>query len=108
MTLLRAASRTMLASYFVTSGIKAFRQPEPLVPAAEPVADRLVTLVKRYAPAQVAGYVPEDTRTLVRVNGAAQALGGLALASGKGRRLGALVLAASLVPSTLAKYPFWT
>lgn len=108
MTLLRAASRTMLASYFVTSGYKAFRQPDVLVPAAEPVADRLVPLVKKYAPAQVGGYVPEDTRTLVRVNGAAQVLGGLALASGKGRRLGAVVLAASLVPSTLAKYPFWT
>jgi len=108
MTLLRAASRTMLASYFVTSGYKAFRQPDVLVPAAEPVADRLVPLVKKYAPAQVGTYVPEDTRTLVRVNGAAQVLGGLALATGKGRRLGAAVLAASLVPSTLAKYPFWT
>jgi len=108
MTLLRAASRTMLASYFVTSGYKAVRQPDALVPAAEPVADRLVPLLKKYAPAQVAGYVPEDTKTLVRVNGAAQLLGGLALATGKGRRVGAVVLAASLVPSTLARHPFWT
>jgi uncharacterized membrane protein YphA (DoxX/SURF4 family) len=108
MTLLRAASRTMLASYFVSSGIKAVRHPELLVPAAEPVADRLVPMAKRYAPSQVAGYVPEDTTTLVRVNGAAQVLGGLALATGRGRRLGAVVLAASLVPSTLARHPFWT
>ena len=108
MTLLRAASRTMLASYFVTNGYKAFRQPDALVPAAEPVADRLVPLAKKYAPAQVAGYLPEDTRTLVRVNAAAQVLGGLALATGKGRRVGAVVLAASLVPSTLARHPFWT
>jgi uncharacterized membrane protein YphA (DoxX/SURF4 family) len=108
MTLLHAASRTMLASYFVSSGIKAVRHPELLVPAAEPVADRMVPLLKKYAPAQVAGYVPEDTKTLVRVNGAAQVLGGLALATGKGRRLGAVVLAASLVPSTLARHPFWT
>ena len=108
MTLFHAASRTMLASYFVSSGIKAVRHPELLVPAAEPVADRMVPLAKKYAPAQVAGYVPEDTKTLVRVNGAAQVLGGLALATGKGRRLGAVVLAASLVPSTLARHPFWT
>jgi uncharacterized membrane protein YphA (DoxX/SURF4 family) len=108
MTLFHAASRTMLASYFVSSGIKAVRHPELLVPAAEPVADRMVPLAKKYAPAQVAGYVPEDTKTLVRVNGAAQVLGGLALATGKGRRLGAIVLAVSLVPSTLARHPFWT
>lgn len=108
MTLLRAASRTLLASYFVSSGVKAVRNPDALVEAAQPVADRLVPLLKKYAPAQVAGVVPDDTKTLVRVNGAAQIFGGLALATGKGRRLGALVLAASLVPSTLAKYPFWT
>lgn len=108
MTLLRAASRTLLASYFVSSGVKALRDPDALVPAAQPVTDRLVPLVKQYAPASVSGYVPEDARTLVRVNGAAQVFGGLALATGKGRRLGALVLAASLVPSTVAKYPFWS
>ena len=108
MTLLRATARTLLASYFVASGYKSVRHPELLVPAAEPVTDRLVPLVKKYAPAQVAGYVPEDTKTLVRVNGAAQVLGGLALASGKGRRLGSLVLATSIIPSTLAKHPFWT
>jgi len=108
MTLLRAAARTLLASYFVVSGVKAVKDPTPLVPAAEPLADRLVPLVKRYAPAQVAASIPEDAATLVRINGALQLVGGLALASGKGRRLGAAFLAASLIPSTLAKYPFWT
>ncbi|HEY5821879.1 MAG TPA: DoxX family membrane protein [Propionibacteriaceae bacterium] len=108
MTLLRAAARTMLASYFVVSGIKAVRDPGPLVPAAEPVADRFVPMIKQYAPAQVAGYIPEDAKTLVRVNGAVQLLGGLALASGKGRRVGSLLLAGSLIPSTIAKHPFWT
>jgi uncharacterized membrane protein YphA (DoxX/SURF4 family) len=108
MTLLRAGARTMLASYVIVNGVKAVRNPDPLVPAAEPVADRVVPLVKKYAPQQVATVVPEDTASLVRANGAAQVLGGLALASGKGRRLGALLLAGSLVPSTLAKHPFWT
>ena len=98
----------MLASYFISSGVKAVRNPAPLAPLAEPVADKLVPFVKKYAPEQVAGFVPEDTETLVRVNGALQIVGGLALATGKGRRVGALLLAGSLVPSTLAKYPFWT
>ena len=42
MTLLRFAARTMLASYFVASGVKALRDPEALVPAAEPLIDRVV------------------------------------------------------------------
>jgi hypothetical protein len=42
MTLLRAVSRTMLASYFIASGVKALRDPAPLVPLAEPLADRFV------------------------------------------------------------------
>jgi uncharacterized membrane protein YphA (DoxX/SURF4 family) len=108
MTLLRAAARTMLASYFVVSGVKALRDPDPLLPAAEPLADKFVPLVKQYAPEQFANLIPEDAATLVRVNGAAQVLGGLALATGKGRRLGALLLAGSILPSTIAKHPFWT
>ena len=68
----------------------------------------MVPLIKEYAPQQVAGYIPEDAKTLVRVNGATQVVGGLALASGKGRRMGALLLAGSLVPSTIAKHPFWS
>lgn len=108
MTLLRAGARTMLASYFIVNGVKAVRNPDPLVPAAEPVADRVVPMLKKYAPQQVATVIPEDTANLVRANGAAQVIGGLALASGKGRRLGALLLAGSLVPTTLARHPFWS
>ena len=108
MTLLRAAYRTMLASYFIASGVKALRDPDSLVPHAEPLTDRVVPLIKEYAPQQVTGYIPEDAKTLVRVNGATQVVGGLALASGKGRRMGALLLAGSLVPSTIAKHPFWS
>ena len=108
MSLLRAIPRTMLASYFVAAGIKAIRDPESLVPAAEPLVDRVVPLLKEYTPEQVAGYVPENTVTLVRINGIAQVVGGAALATGKGRRLGALLLAGSLIPSTIAKHPFWT
>jgi len=97
----------MLASYFISSGVKAVRNPAPLAPLAEPLADKIVPLVKQHAPDEVSGFVPEDPTTLVRINGAVQIIGGLALASGRGRRVGALLLAGSLVPSTLAKYPFW-
>jgi uncharacterized membrane protein YphA (DoxX/SURF4 family) len=108
MTLLRAVARTLLASQFVVSGFKALKNPQPLVPAAEPLVERWVPVVKKYAPEQVADFIPEDTLTLVRINGALELFGGIALATGKGRRLGALLLAASLIPSTVAKYPFWS
>src|SRR4029453_18777810 len=108
MNLLRAIPRTLLASYFVAAGIKAIRDPESLAPAAEPLVDRVVPLVKEYTPEQVSGYVPENTVTLVRLNGIAQVVGGAALATGRGRRVGGLLLAGSLVPSTIAKHPFWT
>src|SRR4029434_775741 len=93
---------------FSGPGSKAIRDPESLAPAAEPLVDRVVPLVKEYTPEQVSGYVPENTVTLVRLDGIAQVVGGAALATGRGRRLGALLLAGSLVPNTIAKHPFWT
>jgi uncharacterized membrane protein YphA (DoxX/SURF4 family) len=108
MTLLRSTARTMLASYFVVSGLKAVRDPESLVPAAEPLVDGVVPTVQRFAPEQVAGLVPTDARTWVRINGALELVGGIALATGRGRRLGAALLALSLVPTTIGKYPFWS
>jgi uncharacterized membrane protein YphA (DoxX/SURF4 family) len=108
MTLLRSAARTMLASYFVVSGLKAVRDPESLVPAAEPLVDGVVPQIQRFAPEQVSSYVPTDAKTWVRINGALELVGGLALATGKGRRLGAGLLALSLVPTTIGKYPFWS
>lgn len=108
MTLLRSTARTMLASYFVVSGLKAVRDPESLLPAAEPLVDTVVPQVQRFAPDQVSELVPTDAKTWVRINGVLELVGGLALASGKGRRLGAGLLALSLVPTTIGKYPFWS
>lgn len=107
MTLSRSAARTMLASYFILSGVRAIRDPESLVPAAEPLVDTVIPQVQRFAPEQVAGAVPADAKTWVRINGVLELVGGLALATGKGRRLGAGLLALSLVPTTIGKYPFW-
>lgn len=108
MTLLRSAARTMLASYFVVSGVKALRDPESLIPAAEPLVDTVVPQVQRFAPEQVSQVVPTDAVTWVRINGVLELVGGVALATGKGRRLGAALLALSLVPTTIGKYPFWS
>lgn len=92
----------MLASMFVLGGANALKNAEGHAVAAKPVTDRVVPL------AQKAGApIPTDAVTLVRINGAAQLLAGLALATGRAPRLSSAVLAASLVPTTLAGHRFW-
>ncbi len=94
MSLLRFVARSMLASYFVINGVKALRHPEDFVADAQPLADKVLPLVTSALPAEARGYLPEDTAGFVKCNGALQIVGGLSLATGLGRRLGAGVLAA--------------
>lgn len=105
MTILRAIARTMLASYFVVNGIKAYRHPEQFTEAAEPVADKLLPLAKATLPKQAAVYLPTNTVSFVKASGIAQIAGGLGLATGIGRRLGAGALALTMVPHVLASNP---
>ncbi len=108
MSLLRTAARTMLASFFVLNGVKTVKEPFELVPATQPLTDAVMPLLQKAAPAQVAPYLPTDTVTIVRLQGITQIVGGVALATGKARRLGALLLAGSLVPTTLTHAAFWS
>jgi len=107
MSMVRLVARSLLAGIFVVQGAKAVKNPDALVERAAGVADKLGPILHRVAPPQISARIPDDTRSLVRLNGAVQVLGGLALASGLGRRAGAGVLAASLVPTTIAGHPFW-
>ncbi|AYY11982.1 DoxX family protein [Actinobacteria bacterium YIM 96077] len=102
MSLVRLIARPMLASIFVVQGVKNFRDPDPLVPGAKSVVERFGPMVERHAPD-----VPTEPRQLVRANAVTQFGAGLALATGKCPRLAALVLAGTLVPSTLANHAFW-
>ncbi|HEX5596150.1 MAG TPA: DoxX family membrane protein [Micromonosporaceae bacterium] len=99
----RAAARTLLSAIFIISGARNAMNPDPLVPKAKPITDRVAPLIENTAPA-----LPTDARTLVQVNGAAQAVGGLLLATGLLTRPAAALLAGTLVPTTLAGHPFWT
>ena len=105
---MRAIARPLLSTIFIVQGLNAVRNPEPLVPKAQPVTDRLVPMVKKVAPPQIGDRIPETTAGMVRLNGVAQVLGGVALASGRGRRPAAALLAALLVPTTVAGHPFWS
>ncbi|WP_405101872.1 DoxX family protein [Micromonospora sp. NBC_01412] len=98
----RSLARVMLSGVFVVSGARSLQSPGRLVPAAKPVTDRVGPLIQQVSPR-----IPTDTETLVRINSAAQLIGGLMLATGRFTRPAALVLAGTLVPTTVAGHPFW-
>ncbi|WP_320068291.1 DoxX family protein [Micromonospora sp. RTGN7] len=98
----RSLARVMLSGIFVVSGARSLQSPERLALKAKPVTDRIAPLIQQVSPR-----IPADTETLVRVNSAAQLIGGLMLATGKFSRPAALVLAGTLVPTTIAGHPFW-
>jgi uncharacterized membrane protein YphA (DoxX/SURF4 family) len=83
---------------FIYGGIDALKDPEGKAKAVDDVAPMI---------AEALGLPTTDTVTLVRVNGAVHVIAGSLLAIGKCRRLAALTLAASLVPTTYAAHRFW-
>lgn len=102
MAISRLFARPMLASMFITGGLDSVRNAQQKAPAAQPVTDRLVPLLQKVVP-----QLPSDPVALVRINGVAQVVAGVALATGRAPRISALVLAASLVPTTAAGHRFW-
>jgi putative oxidoreductase len=102
MGLIRAVARPMLASIFVVQGFNKLRAPDSVAARAKPVTDRLTPLLEQYAP-----QAPTDPRTLVRISGAVDLTAGAMLATSRFPRLASLVLAGSLVPTTIAVHPFW-
>ncbi|GAA1013478.1 MULTISPECIES: DoxX family membrane protein [Streptomyces] len=98
MSLLRVAGRPLLASMFVAGGLEAVRRPEAVTSLAEPVVRRIGECVT---------VLPERTEEVVRLNGGVQVAAGVLLGLGRLPRLSALVLAVSLVPTTVAAHRFW-
>ncbi|CAN5409672.1 DoxX family protein [soil metagenome] len=102
MSLSRLIARPLLAAGFAYGAQNALRNSAAMAPKAARVTETMVPLAKK------AGIpLPEDTVTLVRINAGVQLVGAAALATGKAPRLGALLLAGSLVPTTLAGHAFW-
>ncbi|WP_114422144.1 DoxX family protein [Nocardioides houyundeii] len=102
MAISRLIARPLLSTLFVYGGYHAVKSPDALVAKAKRVTDRLVPLAKAQGIP-----IPEDPATLVRINGAVQVAAAAMLATGRAPRTSATVLAASLVPTTVAGHPFW-
>lgn len=103
MALSRAVARTMLASVFISQGVKAVTNPQSTRAQAEVLRDRVAPLLARVAPPSVAGMVPQDAVAWARLRGVAQVVAGIGLSTGLGRRGSAILLAAANVQDLLAK-----
>ncbi|MCJ0906348.1 DoxX family protein [Rhodococcus sp. ARC_M6] len=101
--LVRRIARPLLSTIFIAGGIDALRNPAQRAANAAPLIDKSVDML----PGAVTQKVPADPETLVKINAVVQIGGGALLASGKAPRLASLVLAGSLVPTTLANHDFW-
>jgi len=97
MTVTSVLARPLLAGIFVYAGVDAVLHPEGKADAAADVAPAVGGCMG----------LPTDPVALVRLNGAVQVAAGALLAIGKHRRLAAVALAVSLVPTTYAGHRFW-
>ena len=94
---LRPAARILTGSTYLLLGFDALRAPGGRVDQAAPLLAGLRTVVP----------LPADDELVVRGNAAVQVLGGALLALGVAPRVSALVLAGSLIPTTLAGHAYW-
>ena len=97
MLLVRAIARPLLAASFIGGGISTLRKPAGRVAVADRVVHPLLARVPQLS----------DTEQVVKIDATAKVIAGTMLALGKLPRTSAAVLAASLVPTTVAGHPFW-
>jgi len=94
---LRPAAQFLTGSTYALLGFDALREPGGRVDQAAPV----LAAIRKWVP------LPEDDELVVRGNAAVMVAGGTLLALGIAPRLSALVLAGSLIPTTLAGHSYW-
>ncbi|WP_409331682.1 DoxX family protein [Trujillonella humicola] len=101
--LVRRIARPLLAAPFIYGGISTLRKPQDRVPGAAPVVDKIAEVADGQLPVEV----PRDVEQWVKIDAGVKVAAGSLLALGKLPRLSALVLSASIVPTTLAGHRFW-
>jgi uncharacterized membrane protein YphA (DoxX/SURF4 family) len=94
---LRGVARTLLAGICVFGGVNALKRSSALAGTAEKVVDPLQDVLPG----------SPSSEQLVQVNAGVQIVAGGLFALGVAPRVMALVLGASLVPTTLAGHRFW-
>ncbi|HSF99176.1 MAG TPA: DoxX family protein [Ornithinibacter sp.] len=97
MTLVRRVARPLLAAMFIAGGLDQFKHPAVKAKTAAPLLGQVAPRVG----------LPDDPELLIRANGMAMVGAGSLLALGHLPRLASAVLAATLVPTTVAAHAFW-
>ena len=97
LTPLRPVARIFTGSTYVLLGFDALRAPGARVEQAGPV----LAAIRKVVP------IPDDDELVVRANAAVQVVCGAMLALGRAQRVSALLLAGSLIPTTLAGHSYW-
>jgi putative oxidoreductase len=101
--LVRRIARPLLASSFIYGGIDTLRNPQSRVPGARPVVEKVTEQADKSLPVTV----PRDVEQWVKIDAAVKVGAGSLFALGKFPRLAALLMAGSIVPTTLAGHRFW-
>ncbi len=97
----RIAARAMLGAIFVVQGADAVMHPEKLEARSKAMTDRAASTFDRLPVP-----MPTEARNIIRLNGAVQVASAVLLQTPL-RRPAAVVLAGSLVPTTVAGHAFW-
>jgi putative oxidoreductase len=101
--LVRRIARPLLASTFVYGGIDTLRNPQSRVAGARPVVETITEQADKQLPVTL----PRDVEQWVKIDAAVKVGAGTLFAIGRFPRLSALLLAGSIVPTTLAGHRFW-
>lgn len=101
--LVRRIARPLLAAPFVYGGISTLRKPQDRVPGARPIVEKVAEQADKQLPVTVS----QDVEQWVKADAAVKVVAGSLFALNKFPRLTALVLSASIVPTTLAGHRFW-
>lgn len=101
--LVRRIARPLLAAPFVYGGVSTLRKPQDRVPGARPVVEKIADTADKQLPVEL----PRDVEQWVKIDAAVKVAAGSLFALNRFPRLTALVLSASIVPTTLAGHRFW-
>ncbi len=101
--LVRRIARPLLASTFVYWGIDTLRNPRSKVAGARPVVEKVTEAADKQLPVQL----PRDVEQWVKIDAGVKVGAGALFALGRFPRVSALLLTASVVPTTLAGHRFW-
>lgn len=96
--LLSRVARPLIAAVSIANGVETLLNPKPKIEATTPLLAKTQGIVPP---------PPVSPAVLVQAGAAVQITAGLMMALGWAPQVAATVLAAELIPSTVAEHPFW-